>query len=70
MPTRIPGLAQLAAARGPGKLAHTEEERTMAKPLGPKTLLIREAIRANPDVKNKALAGLINASDARAQDKI
>jgi hypothetical protein len=42
----------------------------MAKPLGPKTTLIREAITANPGVQNKALAELINSSDARQQDKL
>jgi hypothetical protein len=42
----------------------------MAKPLGPKTTLIREAITANPGVQNKALAELINGSDARQQDKL
>jgi hypothetical protein len=42
----------------------------MAKPLGPKTRLIREAITANPGVQNKALAELINGSDARQQDKL
>jgi len=42
----------------------------MAKPLGPKSTLIREAITANPDVGNTDLADLINASDARKDDKI
>lgn len=42
----------------------------MAKPLGPKTLLIREAIAAHPDTGNTGLAELINGSDARKQDKI
>lgn len=42
----------------------------MAKPIGPKTSLIREAITANPGVQNKELAEMINSSDAREQDKI
>jgi hypothetical protein len=42
----------------------------MAKPIGPKTALIREAITANPDVQNKPLAELINSSDARKEDGI
>src|SRR5262245_85427 len=42
----------------------------MAKPLGPKSLLIREAIRAHPDKGNTDLAELINSSDARKEDKI
>jgi hypothetical protein len=42
----------------------------MAKPLGPKSLLIREAITAHPDRGNTELAELIGSSDARKQDKI
>jgi hypothetical protein len=42
----------------------------MAKPLGPKSLLIRDAIRAHPDKGNKELAEMINASPARKEDKI
>jgi stage V sporulation protein SpoVS len=42
----------------------------MAKPLGAKSLLIRDAIKAHPDKGNTALAALINGSDARKQDKI
>jgi hypothetical protein len=42
----------------------------MAKPLGPKTLLIRDAITDHPDMGNKALAEMINGSAARKQDKI
>jgi hypothetical protein len=42
----------------------------MAKPLGPKSLLIREAIKNNPDLGNTALAELINRSDTAQKDKI
>jgi hypothetical protein len=42
----------------------------MPKPIGPKTALIRDAIKANPDKGNTALAELINSSDSRKQDKI
>lgn len=42
----------------------------MAKPLGPKSLLIREAIKAHPRMGNTELAELINSSDARKEDKI
>jgi hypothetical protein len=42
----------------------------MAKPIGPKTALIRDAIKANPDKGNTELANLINSSDARKLDKI
>lgn len=42
----------------------------MAKPLGPKSLLIRDAIRAHPDLGNTELAELINDSDARQEDRI
>jgi hypothetical protein len=43
--------------------------RTMAKPLGPKSKLIRDAIKAHPDMGNTELAELINGSDARREDK-
>jgi hypothetical protein len=42
----------------------------MAKPLGPKSLLIRDAIKAHPKMGNTELAELINGSDARKEDKI
>jgi hypothetical protein len=42
----------------------------MAKPLGPKSLLIRDAIKAHPKMGNTDLANLINSSDARKEDKI
>jgi hypothetical protein len=42
----------------------------MAKPLGPKSLLIRSAISAHPDTGNTALAEMINSSPARKEDKI
>lgn len=42
----------------------------MAKPLGPKSLLIRDAIRSHPKLGNTELAELINGSDARKEDKI
>jgi len=42
----------------------------MAKPLGPKSLLIRDAIKAHPKMGNTELAELINSSDARQEDKI
>jgi hypothetical protein len=42
----------------------------MAKPLGPKSLLIRDAIKAHPDMGNTELAEMINSSDARKEDKI
>src|SRR4051794_17552463 len=42
----------------------------MAKPIGPKTTLIRDAIKAHPDKSNKELAELINNSPARADVKI
>jgi hypothetical protein len=42
----------------------------MAKPLSPKSQLIREALKANPKLGNADLAKLINSSDARKQDKI
>src|SRR4051812_49046804 len=42
----------------------------MAKPLSPKSQLIREAIKANSKLGNADLAKLINSSDARKEDKI
>jgi hypothetical protein len=42
----------------------------MAKPLGPKSKLIRDAIKAHPDLGNTELAEMINSSDARQHDKI
>jgi hypothetical protein len=42
----------------------------MAKPLGPKSKLIRDAIKAHPTMGNTELADLINSSDARQQDKV
>jgi hypothetical protein len=42
----------------------------MAKPIGPKTALIRDAIKANPDKGNTELANLINASEERKLDKL
>src|SRR5262249_6601393 len=42
----------------------------MAKPLGPKSSLIRDAIKANPKVGNTELAKMINSSPARKEDRI
>jgi hypothetical protein len=42
----------------------------MAKPLGRKSQLIRDAIKAHPAMGNTELADLINNSDARREDKI
>ncbi len=42
----------------------------MAKPLGPKSLLIRDAVNAHPDMGNTELAEMINASPARKEDKL
>jgi hypothetical protein len=42
----------------------------MAKPLGPKSILIRHAIKANPDLGNTEIATLINGSEDRKRDKI
>ena len=42
----------------------------MAKPLGPKSALIREAIAANRKLGNTELAELINSSESREEDKI
>ncbi len=42
----------------------------MAKPLGPKSLLIRQAITAHPDKGNTAIAEMLNDADARMDDKI
>jgi hypothetical protein len=41
-----------------------------AKPLGDKARLIRDAIHAHPSLGNKELAEMINASDARKEDRI
>jgi hypothetical protein len=46
------------------------EDINMAKPLGAKSLLIRDAIKAHPKMGNTGLAKLINSSDARKEDKI
>jgi hypothetical protein len=42
----------------------------MAKPLSPKSQLIRETITAHPRLGNTQLAELINGSDDRKTDKI
>jgi hypothetical protein len=42
----------------------------MAKPLGPKSRLIREALGTHPDTGNTELAELINDADERMDDKI
>jgi hypothetical protein len=42
----------------------------MAKPLGPKSALIREAIQANPGVGNGELAEKINSSEAAREAEI
>jgi hypothetical protein len=42
----------------------------MAKPLGPKSVLIRTAIKNNPDLGNTEIAQLINGSEERKKDKI
>jgi hypothetical protein len=42
----------------------------MAKPLGPKSLLIRKAIAAHPDKGNTAIAELLNDAEERMDDKI
>jgi hypothetical protein len=42
----------------------------MAKPLGPKSILIREAITANPDKGNSELAALLSAAPERKTDKL
>ena len=42
----------------------------MSKPLGPKSLLIRDAIKAHPNKGNKEIAELINDSHDRMDDKI
>jgi hypothetical protein len=46
------------------------EDINMAKPLGAKSLLIREAINTHPKMGNTALAKLIMGSDARKEDKL
>jgi hypothetical protein len=42
----------------------------MAKPLGAKSILIREAIKANPKLANKGLAEKLMDSNDRMDDKI
>jgi hypothetical protein len=42
----------------------------MAKPLGAKSILIREAIKANPKKGNKEIAELLNDAPERKDDKI
>jgi hypothetical protein len=42
----------------------------MAKPLGPKSLLICHDIKAHSNMGNKELVELMNSSDARKEDKI
>lgn len=42
----------------------------MAKPLGPKSVLIRQAITAHPDKGNTAIAELLNDAEERMDDKI
>src|SRR5262249_27985520 len=42
----------------------------MAKPLGPKSLLIREAIKNNPKKGNTEIAELLNDAEERMDDKI
>jgi hypothetical protein len=42
----------------------------MAKPLGEKSVLIRNAIKAHPGMSNIELAKLLSESPARQQDKI
>ena len=42
----------------------------MAKPLGPKSILIREAITSNPGKTPKELAELLNDADERMDDKL
>jgi hypothetical protein len=41
----------------------------MAQSLGPKSILIREAILAHPDKGNTALAAFLNDADDRKKDK-
>ena len=42
----------------------------MAQPLGPKSILIREAIIAHPDKGNTELAAFLSDADERKKDKI
>jgi hypothetical protein len=42
----------------------------MAQPLGPKSILIREAILAHPDKGNTELAAFLSDADERKKDKI
>jgi hypothetical protein len=46
------------------------EDSTMAKPLGPKSFLIRNAITAHPGKTPKEIADLLNDADERMDDKI
>src|SRR5262249_12836303 len=46
------------------------EDSTMAKPLGPKSLLIRQAITAHPSKGNTELAEMLNDAEERMDDKI
>jgi hypothetical protein len=43
---------------------------TMAKPLGPKSILIRKAITENPGKGNTELAEMLNDAEERMDDKI
>jgi hypothetical protein len=45
------------------------EEPVMAKPLGPKSILIRKAITAHPGKTPKEIADLLNEADERMGDK-
>lgn len=42
----------------------------MAKPLGPKSILIRQAITAHPNKGNTELAEMLNDAEERMDDKI
>ena len=42
----------------------------MAKPLGPKSVLIRGAITSNPDKGNTEIAEMLNDAEERMDDKI
>jgi hypothetical protein len=46
------------------------EDHPMAKPLGPKSILIRQAITAHPDKTPKELSELLNDSHDRMDDKL
>src|SRR4051794_35991549 len=70
-----PAVARLAApdpasyAIGRAALPHPAGA-VMAKPLGPKSMLIRDAIKSNPGLGNTEIAQLINGSDDRSADGI